>query len=119
MSEELSYQRLVDYEIADPAKVLAQREGRATSSNLPFDYREVTGTRGESAYVFDMGDIYGALVQEGLGTKSLVAKEVYERTGKSFFAEIAQDTVAAVINDLVSVGATPVAAERLLVGELV
>ena len=108
MSEELSYQRLVDYEIADPAKVLAQREGRATSSNLPFDYREVTGTRGESAYVFDMGDIYGALVQEGLGTKSLVAKEVYERTGKSFFAEIAQDTVAAVINDLVSVGATPV-----------
>jgi phosphoribosylformylglycinamidine cyclo-ligase len=106
--DELSYRRLVDYTIADPAKVLAQREGLATRSNLPFDYSEVPGTRGESAYVFEMGDIYGALVQEGLGTKSLVAREVYERTGRSYFGAIAQDTVAAVINDLVSVGATPV-----------
>lgn len=109
MAEGLSYHRLVDYGIADPAKVLAQREGKATSSNLPFGYSEVAGTRGESAYVFDMGDVYGALVQEGLGTKSLVARDVYESTGKSHFAAIAQDTVAAVINDLVSVGATPVA----------
>jgi phosphoribosylformylglycinamidine cyclo-ligase len=108
MPERLSYHRLVDYGIADPAKVLAQREGLATSSNLPFGYSEVAGTRGESAYVFDMGEVYGALVQEGLGTKSLVAREVYESTGQSYFAAIAQDAVAAVINDLVSVGATPV-----------
>jgi phosphoribosylformylglycinamidine cyclo-ligase len=109
MAEELSYRRLVDYETADPAKVLAQREGQATSSNMPFGYTEVPGTRGESAYVFDMGEIYGALVQEGLGTKSLVARDVYLETGRSYFPAIAQDTVAAVINDLVSVGATPVA----------
>ena len=109
MTEGLSYHKLVDYKTADPAKVLAQREGQATSSNMPDGYAEVPGTRGESAYVFDMGDLYGALVQEGLGTKSLVARDVYEKTGRSYFPAIAQDTVAAVINDLVSVGATPVA----------
>jgi len=94
--------------MADPAKILAQQEGRKTSKNLPTGIKEVKGTRGESAYVFDMGSMYGALVQEGLGTKSLITQSVYTETGKSYFAAIAQDTVAAVINDLISVGATPV-----------
>jgi phosphoribosylformylglycinamidine cyclo-ligase len=107
-SKKLSYHQLVNYDNADPAKVLAQNEGRATSKNLPFGFSEVEGTRGESAYVFDMGEMYGAFVQEGLGTKSLIAQDVYRETGKSFFAEIAQDTVATFINDLISVGATPV-----------
>ena len=108
MAEGLSYNRLVDYEIADPAKVLALQEGRATRANMPDGVSEVPGTRGESAYVFDMGDCYGALVQEGLGTKSLVARDLYESTGESYFAAVAQDAVAAIINDLVSVGARPV-----------
>jgi phosphoribosylformylglycinamidine cyclo-ligase len=76
--------------------------------NMPFGYSEVKGTRGESAYVFKMGSLWGAFVQEGLGTKSLVAQSVYQDTGKSFFANIAQDTVACIVNDLISVGATPV-----------
>jgi phosphoribosylformylglycinamidine cyclo-ligase len=108
LSKKLSYHSLVDYDTADPAKVLAQKEAAATAKNLPFNFKEVSGTRGESAYVFDMGDMYGALVQEGLGTKSLIAQSIYEQTGKSFFAEIAQDTVATFVNDLISVGATPV-----------
>ena len=106
--KKLDYHKSVNYDIADPAKVLAQKEGMATAGNMPFGYSEVSGTRGESAYVLDMGDVYGALVQEGLGTKSLIAQKVYEDTGKSYFAAIAQDTVATVINDLISVGATPV-----------
>ncbi|HEX5744050.1 MAG TPA: AIR synthase-related protein [Candidatus Saccharimonadales bacterium] len=89
-------------------KVLAQKEGLATAGNMPPGFKEVEGTRGESAYVFKMGDRWGAFVQEGLGTKSLIAQAVYEKTGKSYFAAIAQDTVACIINDLVSVGATPV-----------
>jgi phosphoribosylformylglycinamidine cyclo-ligase len=108
MAQKLSYHSSVNYSIADPAKVLAQSEGAATSGNMPFGFKEIAGTRGESAYVFSMGETYGALVQEGLGTKSLIAQAVYEKTGKSYFAAIAQDTVACVINDLVSVGATPV-----------
>jgi len=46
MTEGLSYHKLVDYKTADPAKVLAQREGQATSSNMPNGYTEVPGTRG-------------------------------------------------------------------------
>lgn len=106
--KKLDYHAMVDYDVADPAKILAQKEGLATASNMPFGFSEVEGTRGESAYVFDMGNMYGALVQEGLGTKSLITQAIYETTGKSFFAEIAQDTVATFVNDLVSVGATPV-----------
>jgi phosphoribosylformylglycinamidine cyclo-ligase len=89
-------------------KVLAQKEGLATAKNMPFGFSEVEGTRGESAYVFKMGNQFGALVQEGLGTKSLIAQAIYEKTSQSHFAAIAQDTVACIINDLVSVGATPV-----------
>jgi phosphoribosylformylglycinamidine cyclo-ligase len=33
---------------------------------------------------------------------------MYQDTGKSFFSQIAQDTVATFVNDLISVGATPV-----------
>lgn len=107
-AKEMDYHEIVNYSIADPAKVMAQKEGKATSKNMSFGFSEVDGTRGESAYVFDMGDMYGALVQEGLGTKSLIAQHIYRDTGESYFAAIAQDTVATVINDLISVGATPV-----------
>lgn len=107
-SRKINYYKIVDYDVADPAKVLAQKEGRATLDNMPFGFSEVEGTRGESAYVFDMGDSYGALVQEGLGTKSLIAQSIYNETGKSYFSGVAKDTVAAIINDLISVGATPV-----------
>ncbi len=89
-------------------KVFAQKQGLATAGNMPAGFKEISGTRGESAYVFDMGEMKGAFVQEGLGTKSLVAQAVYQETKQSFFAAIAQDTVACIINDLVSVGATPV-----------
>lgn len=108
MGKKISYHSIVDYSTADPAKVLAQKEAAATAQNLPFGFKEVSGTRGESAYVFDMGDMYGAIVQEGLGTKSLIAQSIYKETGELYFAQIAQDTIATFINDLVSVGATPV-----------
>ncbi len=108
MAKKLSYHKSVNYSQADPLKVLAQKQGLATAGNMPAGYREVDGTRGESAYVFDMGGTWGAFVQEGLGTKSLIAQAVYRQTGQSYFGEVAQDTVACVINDLVSVGASPV-----------
>jgi phosphoribosylformylglycinamidine cyclo-ligase len=109
LARKLSYHQTVNYAQADPAKVLAQKAGLATAPNMPTGFEELPGTRGESAYVFKMNKGYGALVQEGLGTKSLIAQAVYQSTGESFFAAIAQDTVACVINDLISVGATPVA----------
>jgi phosphoribosylformylglycinamidine cyclo-ligase len=108
MIKKLSYHQSVNYSQADPMKVLAQKEGLSTTTHMPFGFQELTGTRGESAYVFQMGEQWGALVQEGLGTKSLVAQTVYGSSGRSFFHAIAQDSVACIINDLVSVGATPV-----------
>lgn len=109
MAKKLSYHKSVNYSQADPLKILAQKEGLATASNMPFGFQEVAGTRGESAYVFAMDGQWGAFVQEGLGTKSLIAQAVYAKTAdSSCFRDIAQDTVACVINDLVSVGATPV-----------
>lgn len=108
MTKKLSYHDTVNYSIADPAKVLAQKEAASTAKNMPLGFSEISGTRGESAYVFDMGEFYGAFVQEGLGTKSLIAQAVYKETGVSHFKAVAQDTVATFINDLISVGATPV-----------
>lgn len=108
MAKKLDYHQSVNYSQADPLKILAQKEGLATARNMPAGFQEVSGTRGESAYMFKMGEQWGAFVQEGLGTKSLIAQAVYQSTGQSYFAAIAQDTVACIINDLVSVGATPV-----------
>ena len=44
---------------------------------------------------------------ECLGTKTLVADEMAQLTGKSYYDSIAQDTIAMAVNDLITVGATP------------
>ncbi len=98
----------VDYQQLDPIKKLAQDASRSTSKNLKKSgFSEIAGTRGESAYVWQQGNYLMASVIEGLGTKNLVADAVYKKTGKIYYNIIAQDTVATIINDLVSVGATP------------
>jgi phosphoribosylformylglycinamidine cyclo-ligase len=48
-----------------------------------------------------------ASVIEGLGTKNLIADGMRKITNKTYYDIIAHDTVATVINDLVTVGATP------------
>ncbi|MEX8495659.1 AIR synthase-related protein, partial [Sphaerotilus sp.] len=68
---------------------------------------EVAASRGESAYVVDVGPFYLASIVECLGTKTLVADEMATLTGKSYYDGIAQDTIAMAINDLITVGATP------------
>ncbi len=106
----LTYQQAgVDYDIFDFVKKMAQDEGRKTimqSDKTPF--KEQILSRGESAYVMQFGSQYVAFVQEGLGTKSLVADEMGKITKKTYYDTIAQDTVAAIINDLITVGARPI-----------
>lgn len=98
----------VNYDVMDPLKKLAQKMGQQTSKNLlNFGYKEVEQSRGESAYVWEEKDCYRAFVIEGLGTKNLVADEVSKITGKTYYEAIAQDTVAAIINDILTVGAIP------------
>ena len=105
----LSYREAgVDYELIDPLKVAAQRAAAATAGHLhAHGFSEVRDSRGESAYVVDVGPFYLATIVECLGSKALVADEMSRLTGRSHYDAIAQDTLAMAINDLITVGATP------------
>jgi phosphoribosylformylglycinamidine cyclo-ligase len=105
----LSYEQSgVVYDLIDPLKVAAQRAAAATAVNLaPHGFSEVAASRGESAYVIDVGPFYLASIVECLGSKALVADDMHKLTGRSYYAGIAQDTLAMAINDLITVGATP------------
>jgi phosphoribosylformylglycinamidine cyclo-ligase len=99
----------VDYGKIDPLKILAQQAAAATAGNLRrHGLQEVAASRGESAYVVDCGDFYLASITECLGTKALVADATRALTGRTYYERIAQDTLAMAINDLITVGATPV-----------
>lgn len=98
----------VDYSLLDPAKKMAQIAGLQTKAVLKGSgFKEVSSSRGETAFVLEGPDYYYAIVEEGLGTKNLVADEVRKITGKTYYDTIAYDTVAAILNDLISVGAKP------------
>ena len=105
----LSYEQAgVNYDLIDPLKVAAQRAAKDTAKNLAtHGFGEVAASRGESAYVVDVGPFYLASIVECLGSKALVADEMAKLTGRSFYDGIAQDTIAMAINDLITVGATP------------
>ena len=96
-----------DYGTKDPIKKLAQTAAASTSKNLKNGLIEVSETRGESAYVWKQGDVFMASVIEGLGTKNLVADNTRKITGKTYYDIIGHDTVATIINDLITVGAKP------------
>ena len=108
-SATLSYEQSgVNYDLIDPLKVSAQRAAAGTSVHLAaHGFSEVAASRGESAYVVDVGPFYIASIVECLGSKALVADEMHRLTGKSYYDAIAQDTIAMAINDLITVGATP------------
>lgn len=98
----------VNYDNLDKIKRLAQTSALETSKNIESTgFKVLDQSRGETAFVWDEGDSYKALVIESLGTKSTIAQEVLEKSGKSYFAEIAQDAVAMIVNDLIVVGAKP------------
>jgi phosphoribosylformylglycinamidine cyclo-ligase len=98
----------VNYAQIDPLKVAAQRAAAATATQLAaHGFGEVAASRGESAYVVDVGPFYLASIVECLGSKALVADEMARLTGRSYYDRIAQDTIAMAVNDLITVGATP------------
>ncbi len=101
----------VDYDSMDPFKREAQLAASETSANLAFiegrTFAEVMESRGESAYLIETSDCFLAHVEEGLGTKNLVADKMRELTGVSYYDHIAQCTVAMIVNDMITVGAVP------------
>lgn len=105
----ITYSQVGDnYDIKDPIKKLAQVAAKETAKNLiSHGFEEITKSRGESAFVWKQGEILMASVVEGLGTKNLVADQMRKITGKTYYDVIGYDTVATIINDLVTVGAKP------------
>lgn len=98
----------VNYDLIDPLKIAAQRAAAATGAHMGgHGFAEVAASRGESAYVLDVGPMYLASIVECLGTKTLVADDMARLMGKSYYDGIAQDTIAMAVNDLITVGATP------------
>jgi phosphoribosylformylglycinamidine cyclo-ligase len=98
----------VDYDALDAGKRMAMARALATSPLLCERGGQARdASRGEPAFVFDFDGRSFAFVVEGLGTKSIVARLLYERHGSNRFADVAYDTVAAILNDLVCVGALP------------
>ena len=110
MNESLRYKDFGDdYSKKDPFKKYAMQVALRTADNLKdLGFPEVTASRGESAYVIDIGPFYLASVIEGLGTKNLIADAMYELDpSKSYYDAVAIDTVASIVNDLITVGARP------------
>lgn len=98
----------VDYDTLDAAKRSALAQALATSPLLAqHGGRALDESRGETAFVFEFDGKTMAIVLECLGTKSMIAREFQEVTGNDRFADIAFDSVAAIVNDLCCVGAVP------------
>ncbi|MGN6866829.1 MAG: AIR synthase-related protein [Solirubrobacteraceae bacterium] len=98
----------VDYQTLDAGKRSALSEALATSGLLSAaGGRALDESRGEPAFVFEAGGRLMAFVVEGLGTKSIIARQVEEQLGVRRFGNVAYDTVAAIVNDLCCVGALP------------
>lgn len=98
----------VDYQALDAGKRSALSEALATSGLLgAVGGRAVDESRGEPAFVFEAAGRLMAFVVEGLGTKSIIARQVEDAVGASAFGDVAYDAVAAIVNDLCCVGAVP------------
>ena len=105
----LSYEQSgVNYDRLDAFKRACQRAAVQTTSALSaHGFSEPAGIRGESAYLLESADEYLAHVEEGLGTKNLVADAMLKLTSKTYYQSIGIDTVATIVNDLVTTGAVP------------
>ena len=98
----------VDYDVLDALKRQALRAALSTSEALHTHHgRAIDASRGEPAFVFEVAGLTLAVVQECLGTKSVLARRFQEITGENRFADVAYDAVSAIANDLATVGALP------------
>src|SRR4051812_14564044 len=98
----------VDYQALDAGKRGALAEALKTSELLTrAGGRALDESRGEPAFVFECGGLPLGFVVEGLGTKSVIARQLRDHAGPEVFSHVAYDTVAAIVNDLCCVGALP------------
>ncbi len=106
----LTYQDTgVNYDSLDAFKRACQRQAATTTGALAaHGMVEPAHVRGESAYLIETPNDYLAHVEEGLGTKNLIADAMLELAGENYYASIGVDTVATIVNDLITTGAMPI-----------
>lgn len=99
----------VSYDMLDAFKRVCQQFAATTRVALAeHALTEPADVRGESAYLLETPDHYLAHVEEGLGTKNLVADAMQQLTGRCYYRSIGIDTVATIVNDLITCGALPI-----------
>ena len=99
----------VDYSAIDPFKVNCQLAAADTVKNIErLGIKEIPWSRGESAYLMQFPAGIISHVEEGLGTKNLDADKMFGTYRVSFYDFIAQDTVAMIVNDIVTTQTLPV-----------
>ena len=105
----LSYEQSgVNYDTLDAFKRACQKAAATTVGALTaHGLSEPASIRGESAYLVETPAEYLAHVEEGLGTKNLVADAMLALTGVSYYRNIGVDTVATIVNDMATCGALP------------
>ncbi len=107
----ITYSQVGDnYDTKDPIKKIALKAAAQTKQNLEKrGYVEISDTRGESAFAIQISgnNQFIATIIEGLGTKNLIADDMRKITGKTYYDVVGHDTVATIINDLITIGAKP------------
>lgn len=115
----LHYEQSGDnYKIKDPFKITALKVAKSTFKNLRrfskygLNIEEIKQSRGESAYrvsiqVSKKTSFELAHVEEGIGTKNVIADELYPELGPRVFEFSAIDNAASIFNDLSTTGAFP------------
>lgn len=106
----LSYEQSgVNYDRLDAFKRACQNAASGTVQMLAsHGFSEPAGVRGESAYLIETPDEFLAHVEEGLGTKNLIADAMGKLTEKGgWYRSIGIDVVATIVNDLITTGAAP------------
>lgn len=100
----------VNYKGLDAFKKLCRKRAEMTDRNASrFGITVEEETRGESVLILSglKATVFGH-VEEGLGTKNLVADAWARITGQGWYGPIAQDTVAMIVNDLATLGLQPI-----------
>lgn len=121
-TDQLTYEGSgVSYADMDPFKIACQKRASLTAKNAErLGIESIEWTRGESAYLFESNGTYPVFshVEEGLGTKNLIADVMQKITGKSYYDHMAKDTVAMIVNDMITLNSLPVSiAMHLAVGD--
>ena len=96
----LPFYAALNYDTLDAFKRACQRAAATTTGALAqHGLTEPASVRGESAYLIETDHGYLAHVEEGLGTKNLVADAMLKLTGRSFYENVGIDTVATIVKN--------------------